>query len=66
MLHKDTLTCVKKERISLRDKYFPSYIISIILHILWIKPNIPIPPGIRDRVVQVLREKIAAGLYESS
>ena len=31
---------------------------------MWEYRNIPIPPGIRERVIQLLRDKIAAGLYE--
>ena len=38
----------------------------VISHIPWTKTNIPIPLGIKERVVQLLREKIAAGLYEPS
>ena len=54
------------ERNSLRDDYFTLYIIPVVPHIPWTEHNIPIPPGIRKRVVQLLREKIAVELYEPS
>jgi hypothetical protein len=33
-------------------------------HVLWVIKHIPIPPGIRKQVVDILRAKIAAGMYE--
>lgn len=36
------------------------------MHVPWAFSNIPIPPGIKDKVVTLLKEKIAAGVYEPS
>ena len=47
-----------------RSSYFSPYIIPILPHEPWEYRNIPIPPGIREHVIQLLRDKIAAGLYE--
>ena len=47
-------------------KYFDPIIIPTIEHVPWIFKNIPIPPGIYDEVLKVIREKIAAGVYEES
>jgi len=44
--------------------YFSPYIIPILPHEPWEYCNIPIPPGIHERVIQLLRDKIAARLYE--
>lgn len=35
-------------------------------HVPWEYKNIPIPPGIRDKVVELLKSKMAAGVYEPS
>ena len=48
------------------DDYFSLYIIHVVPYVPWAKHNIPIPPGIKDKVVTLLKEKIAAGVYEPS
>jgi hypothetical protein len=35
-------------------------------HTPWEYKNIPIPPGIKDKVIEVLKDKMAAGVYEPS
>lgn len=37
-----------------------------IEHVPWALRNIPIPPGIYDEVVRVIRDKIKSGVYEES
>ena len=32
----------------------------------WVKHNIPIPPGIYDEVVRIIKEKTKIGIYERS
>ncbi|EKM49149.1 uncharacterized protein PHACADRAFT_67400, partial [Phanerochaete carnosa HHB-10118-sp] len=54
------------QRGSFREDYFSPYIIPIVPHEPWAFSNIPIPPGIREKVVELLKEKIAAGVYEAS
>ena len=54
------------ERGMLRDDYFSPYIIPVVEHIPWIYKNIPIPPGLRDQVMQILRDRMKAGVYEPS
>jgi len=49
-----------------KDEYFAPILIPTIEHIPWALRNIPIPPGIYDRVINVIREKMAAGVYEPS
>ncbi len=40
--------------------------IPVIEHVPWIQKNIPIPTGILDQVIQIFRDKFAAGVYEHS
>ena len=51
---------------SFRQDYFDPIVIPTIEHILWVERNIPIPPGIYDEVVRILKEKIKIGVYEQS
>jgi hypothetical protein len=48
------------------DEYFDPIIIPTIEHIPWALRNIPIPPGIFSQVVEILKAKISAGVYEPS
>ncbi|VDC02641.1 unnamed protein product [Peniophora sp. CBMAI 1063] len=54
------------ERGTLRQDYFSDYIIPTVPHIPWAHKNIPIPPGIEPQVIEMLRDKIRAGVYEPS
>ena len=54
------------ERGTFKETYFSPYIIPTVPHIPWEYRNIPIPPGLRDKVMEVLKLKIAAGVYEQS
>src|SRR5882724_10851061 len=46
--------------------YFDPVVIPTIEHIPWVAHNIPIPPGISNEVVRILKEKIRVGVYERS
>jgi len=54
------------ERGTLKESYFSPYIIPTIPHSPWEYRNIPIPPGIMPKVLEVLKLKIAAEVYEQS
>ena len=54
------------ERGTLKELYFSPYIIPTIPHPPWEYKNIPIPPGLLPKVLEVLKLKIAAGVYEQS
>lgn len=45
-------------------EFFPPIVIPVIPHIPWVQKNIPIPPGSFDEIVQIIKDKIAAGVYE--
>ena len=48
------------------EDYFSPYQIPVIEHVPWALKNIPIPPGNREKVITLLKEKIQAGVYEPS
>jgi transposase InsO family protein len=66
MNNEKALAFVDTERGTLKESYFSPYIIATVPHVPWEYKNIPIPPGIRDKVIELLKEKIAAGVYEPS
>ncbi|KAI0037767.1 hypothetical protein FA95DRAFT_1613901 [Auriscalpium vulgare] len=63
-IHEDALAFEETDRGTLRESYFSPYIIPTVPHIPWECKNIPIPPGIRQKVIDLLRDKIKAGVYE--
>jgi len=48
------------------DEYFVPILIPMIKHIPWVLRNILIPPGIYNRIIKVILEKMEAGIYEPS
>ena len=48
------------------DEYFPPVKIPTVAHTPWVLKNIPIPTGIMDDVIDIIKKKIAAGVYEPS
>src|SRR6266568_1958539 len=54
------------ERGTLKESYFSPYIIPTIPHIPWEYRNIPIPPGLMPKVLDLLKLKLKAGVYEQS
>ena len=65
-LNQDRFVFEDSQRGSFREDYFSPYIIPVVPHVPWDFKNIPIPPGIREKVVELLKEKIIAGVYEPS
>ncbi len=65
-LNEATLPYDEKDRGTFSQEYFSDYIMPVVSHTPWEYKNIPIPPGIRDKVIQFLRSKIEAGVYEAS
>ena len=66
VLNEKTLAFEETQRGTFRDDYFSPYIIPVVPHVPWEHGNIPIPPGIKDEVIKLLKEKIKAGVYEHS
>ncbi len=64
--HQNALVFEDSQCGSFHEDYFSPYIIPVVPHVSWIHGNIPIPPGIREKVIELLQEKIAAGVYKPS
>ena len=64
--HETTLPYEEKDRGTLSQEYFSDYIMPVVPHVPWVFKNIPIPPGLFDEVVDVLKKKMEAGVYEHS
>ncbi|KAJ8488793.1 hypothetical protein ONZ45_g13828 [Pleurotus djamor] len=62
--NEDALAFEEQDRGTLRKDYFSDYIMPTVPHTPWEFKNIPIPPGIRDTVIEMLKSKIDAGVYE--
>ncbi|KAJ7130388.1 hypothetical protein C8R44DRAFT_829748 [Mycena epipterygia] len=71
-LNQDALAFEDAERGTFKDEYFSPYKIATrsarvhctVPHVPWEYKNIPIPPGILQKVIDVLKLKIEAGVYE--
>ncbi|KIK35333.1 hypothetical protein CY34DRAFT_33977, partial [Suillus luteus UH-Slu-Lm8-n1] len=64
--HKLAFTWDASERGRLDETYFLPYKIPTGPHVPWAQCNIPIPPATLDKVVTIIKEKIASGVYEPS
>ena len=62
--HADTFAWDESERGALKYEYYPPIIIPTVEHIPWTEKSIPIPPAILPQVMEILRTKIATGVYE--
>ena len=66
MLQEGALAWTEQERGTFDAKYFDPIRIPTVEHVPWVHKNIPIPPGIFDEVVRIIKDKIASGVYEPS
>ena len=64
--HETAFDWVPTERGQLDDQYFPLVKIPTIPHTPWILRNIPIPPSSWDQAIQIIKDRIASGVYELS
>jgi hypothetical protein len=55
---------IDEDRWALKKSYFSPYKIPHVAHEPWQQKNIPIPPGLREKVIELLQLKIKAGVYE--
>lgn len=63
-LNERVLAFEESDRGTFREDYFSPYIIPTIPHVPWVEKNIPIPPGIREQVIELMKGKLEAGVYE--
>jgi len=65
-VNKRALAWTDAEKGRFKDEYFAPVKIPVIKHVPWAQKNLPIPPGILEKVIKLFREKIAAVVYEPS
>ncbi|KAI0056167.1 hypothetical protein BV25DRAFT_1814497, partial [Artomyces pyxidatus] len=66
VLNEQALAFEDDQRGTIKESYMSPYIIPTVPHEPWVHKNIPIPPGIKNKVIDLLREKMRAGVYEPS
>ena len=66
LLNERSIAFDENERGTFRQDYFSDYVIPTIDHEPWIEKNIPLHQGNRDQLINLLKEKIKAGVYERS
>jgi hypothetical protein len=57
---------LKRKRGSFRQDFFPPVRIPTVPHTPWVYKNIPILPGLHDKLVKIICDKIVSGAYEPS
>src|SRR6266702_8927969 len=65
-VNEKALAWSEAERGRFRDDYFSLVKIPTITHTPWVHKNIPILTGLLDKVIEMFKENIAAGVYEPS
>jgi hypothetical protein len=66
LLNETGLAWTEAEKGRFWDDYFSPVKIPIVEHVPWAQQNIPIPPSIQDKVIQIFKDKFAAGVYKHS
>jgi len=66
LLNESSLVWTEDKKGHFHDDYFAPIKIPAIEHVPWIHKNIPIPYGILDDVIQIFKDKLAAGVYKPS
>ena len=66
VLNERSIAFTEDERGSFRRDYFSDYQIPVTSHVPWMDKNITLPPGHREKIIQMLKEKIDAGVYEKT
>lgn len=64
--HEKAFAWDEEEKGRFDEQYFPPVLIPTIEHVPWVLKNIPIPPGIHDQVIQIIKDKVRSGVYEPS
>ncbi len=66
MLQESGFAWDESQKGKFREDFFPPVTIPVIEHIPWVHKNIPIPPGLYHEVIDIVKDKIASGIYEPS
>ncbi|KAJ3554120.1 hypothetical protein NP233_g12491 [Leucocoprinus birnbaumii] len=56
----------ESEKGRFHDDYFAPVKIPVTDHVPWSRKSLPIPPGIQDKVIALIKQKIDSGVYEPS
>ena len=64
--HETAFAWTATEHGQLDNRYFPPVKIPTIPHTPWILQNIPIPPLSWNQAIQIIKDRIASGVYEPS
>jgi hypothetical protein len=64
--HEEAFAWTEEEKGKFSEDYFEPVVIPTVEHIPWVLKNIPIPQGIYNQVIDVIKHKIRAGVYEPS
>ncbi|KXN81668.1 hypothetical protein AN958_04007 [Leucoagaricus sp. SymC.cos] len=56
----------KTEKGCFQEDYFEPVKIPVVEHIPWAKKLLPVPPGIHDKVIELIKQKVETGVYEPS
>jgi hypothetical protein len=62
----ECLSWIEEEKGEFCQDFFPPVRILTVPHALWVYKDIPILPGLHDKLVKIIHEKIASGAYELS
>jgi hypothetical protein len=63
-LNERSIAFDENERGTFREEYFSDYVIPTVHHEPWIEKNIPLPQGYKAQILDLLNQKINAGVYE--
>lgn len=66
LVHEKAFAWDETEKGMFGEAWFDPIVIPTIEHVPWALRNIPIPPGIHDEVVKIIRQKIRSNVYEPS
>ncbi len=66
LLHEDGFAWDDSERGHFKEEFFPPIEILTVPHKPWTVRNLPIPPGIYQKICDLIKRKIAAGVFEPS
>ena len=64
LLNERSIAFTEDERGTFKQSYFSNYIIPTVEHKPWIEKNIPLPHSTKDKIIDLLKEKVNAGVYE--
>ena len=65
-VHNEAFAWDDTERGSFKSEYFPPIVIPTVAHVPWVLKNRPVPPGLYNRICDLIKQKIDAGVYEPS